>query len=154
MITERVGDYSRTDEYRNSTGLLERRLTPEGVELVSAEVISTGLVDHDLHLTSGEGLYFGHIAFRTGNRLVHVTWGDDVTWDDVDPDVARQRPTPKQASALIRLDARLADPESWLPASAWEPQDHGVRAVRVLGLPRGEEGARTGSHLGLAPTNG
>jgi len=120
MITERVGDYSRTDEYRNSTGLLERRLTPEGVELVSAEVISTGLVDHDLHLTSGEGLYFGHIAFRTGNRLVHVTWGDDVTWDDVDPDVARQRPTPKQASALIRLDARLADPESWLPASAWE----------------------------------
>ena len=75
MITERVGDYSRTDEYRNSTGLLERRLTPEGVELVSAEVISTGLVDHDLHLTSGEGLYFGHIAFRTGDRLVHVTWG-------------------------------------------------------------------------------
>jgi hypothetical protein len=119
MITERVGD-SRTDEYRNSTGLLERRLTPEGVELVSAEVISTGLVDDDLHLTSGEGLYFGHIAFRTGDRLVRVTWGDDVTWDDVDPDVARERPTPKQATALIRLDARLADPESWLPASAWE----------------------------------
>ena len=73
MITERVGDYDRTDESRNSTGLLERRLTPEGVELVRAEVISTGLVDHDLHLTSGEGLYFGHIAFRTGDRLVHVT---------------------------------------------------------------------------------
>lgn len=34
--------------------------------------------------------------------------------------MARQRPTPKQASALIRLDSRLADPESWLPASAWE----------------------------------
>jgi hypothetical protein len=122
MITERVGDHSRTDEYRNSTGLLERRLTPEGVELVRAEVISTGLVDHDLHLTSErrEGLYFGHIAFRTGDRVVHVTWGDDVTFDEVDPDVARQTPTPKQASALVRLDARLADPESWLPASAWE----------------------------------
>lgn len=119
LISERVGDYDRTDEYRNSTGLLERRLTPEGVELVRAEVISTGLVDHDLHLTSGEGLYFGQIAFRTGDRLVHVTWGD-ATWDDVDPDVARQSPTPEQASALIRLDARLADPASWLPASAWE----------------------------------
>lgn len=120
MITERVGDYSRTDEYRNSTGLLERRLTPEGVELVRAEVISTGLVDHDLHLTSGEGLYFGQIAFRTRDRFVHVTWGDGVTWDDVDPDVARQRPTPKQASALVRLDKRLTDPDSWLPGSAWE----------------------------------
>jgi hypothetical protein len=119
LISERVGDNHRTDEYRNSTGLLERRLTPEGVQLVRAEVISTGLVDHDLHLTSGEGLYFGHIAFRTGDGLVHVTWGD-VTWDDVDPDVARQRPTPKQASALIRLDGLLADPASWLPASAWE----------------------------------
>jgi len=119
LISERVGDYSRTDEYRNSTGLLERRLTPEGVELVRAEVISTGLVDHDLHLTSGEGLYFGHIAFRTGDRLVHVTWGD-VTWDNVDPDVPRRSPTPDQASALIRLDGRLADPASWLPASAWE----------------------------------
>ena len=120
LISERVGDYNRTDEYRNSTGLLERRLTAEGVELVRAEVISTGLVDHDLHLTSGQGLYFGQITFRTGDRVVHVTWGDDLNWDDVDPDVARQKPTPKQAHALIRLDARLADPESWLPASAWE----------------------------------
>lgn len=122
LISERVGDSDRTDEYRNSTGLLERRLTPEGVELVRAEVISTGLVDHDLHLTSGEGLYFGHIAFRTEDRLVHVTWGD-VTWDNVDPDVPRRSPTPEQASALIRLDARLADPASWLPASAWEDPD-------------------------------
>jgi hypothetical protein len=119
LISERVGDYDRMDEYRNSTGFLERRLTPEGVELVRAEVISTGLVGHDLHLTSGEGLYFGHIEFRTGDRLVHVTWGD-ATWGDDDPDVARQSPTPEQASALIRLDARLADPEAWLPASAWE----------------------------------
>jgi hypothetical protein len=116
LISERLGDPSGGGD---ATGLLERRLTPEGVELVRGEVISTGLVDHDLHLTSGEGLYFGQITFRTGDRLVHVTWGD-VTWDDVDPDVARQSPTPEQASALIRLGARLADPGSWLPASAWE----------------------------------
>lgn len=117
MIWQRVGDYSRTDEYRDSTGLLERRLTPEGVELVRAEVISTGLVDHDLHLQSGQGLYFGLIAFRTGDRLVHVTWGDIGTPYS---DVAREMPTPQQESALIRLDARLEDPASWLPVSAWQ----------------------------------
>jgi hypothetical protein len=120
MIWQRVGDYSRTDEYRNSTGLLERRLSPEGVELVKSEVLSTGLVDHDLHLTSGKGLYFGMIDFRTGDRRVHVTWGDDVTWDGVSPHVTREPPTREQASALMRLDEQLADPASWLPASAWE----------------------------------
>ena len=124
LVSERVGDRSRTDEYRNSTGLLERRLTPEGVELVRAEVISTGLFDRDLHLQSGEGLYSGRINFRNGDRLVHVTWGD-ATWDDVGPDsnVAKEVPTPEQASALKRLDARLADPASWLPASAWKNPD-------------------------------
>ena len=117
LIWQRIGDYSRTDEYRNSTGFLERRLTPEGVELVRAEVVSTGLVDHDLHLQSGPGLYFGRIDFRTRDRVVHVTWGDI---GRPYSDVAREMSTPEQASALIRLDARLEDPASWLPASAWE----------------------------------
>jgi hypothetical protein len=76
LIWQRIGDYSRADERRDSSGLLERRLTPEGVELVKAEVISSGLVDHDLHLRSGEGLYFGRIEVRDGDRFVHVTWGD------------------------------------------------------------------------------
>jgi hypothetical protein len=119
LIWQRIGDYSRTDEYANSTGFLERRLTPEGVELVRAAVISTGLVDHDLHLESGQGLYYGRIDFRTGDRLVHVTWGSNVGPDDV----ARTMPTPEQASALQRLDVLLADPASWLPASAWEDPD-------------------------------
>lgn len=117
LIWQRIGDYSRTDEYRNSTGWLERRLTPEGVELVRAEVISSGLVDHDLHLQGGQGLYFGRIDFRNGDRLVHVTWGDI---GRPYSNVAREMPTPEQTSALIRLDARLEDPVSWLPASAWE----------------------------------
>lgn len=112
MIWQRVG-------YANSgDGFLERRLTPEGVELVRAEVISTGLVDYDLHLHSGQGLNFGGIDFRTGDRRVLVTWGDDGL-DSPYSNVARE-PTPEQASALIRLDARLEDPTSWLPTSAWE----------------------------------
>ena len=123
LVWQRIGDYSLapTDKHRNSTGLLERRLTPEGVELVRAEVDSTGLVDDDLHLTGGQGLHFGgHIDFRTADRVVHVTWGD---FPHVRPDVVRETPTPDQANALRRLDARLADLESWLPASAWkDPQ--------------------------------
>ena len=40
-------------------------------------MISTGLVDDDLHLTGGQGLYFaGHIDFRDADRVVHVTWGE------------------------------------------------------------------------------
>jgi hypothetical protein len=140
LIWQRVGDYSRTDEYRNSTGLLERRLTPEGVELVKAEVISTGLVDHDLHLHSGHGLYFGQIDLRNGDRRVHVTWGD-VTWGDVSSGgVDRQVPTPEQASALTRLDARLEDPVSWLPASAW--QDPEIKPYVPSGYSVCYEGAR------------
>lgn len=120
LITERIGDYSLapTDEHRKSTGLLERRLTPEGVERVRAEVISTGLFDRDLHLTSGRGLTYGYVGVPTGDGLVQVIWGD-ITWEGVDPDAPREFPTPEQANALIRLDERLADPTSWLPASAW-----------------------------------
>ncbi len=99
-------------------GHLERRLTPEGVELVRAEVISTALFDHDVHFVNAHGLYSGQIEVRNGDRLVRVTWGD--CCDPGSADEAREMPTPEQASALQRLDARLADPASWLPASAWE----------------------------------
>lgn len=119
MITDRFGDNTNADEYSidSSTGLLERRLSPEGVELVRGEVISTGLVEHDLHLRSGQGLYYGHLDFRDGDRAVHVIWGDiDARSMGVE---AMERATPEQASALVQLDQRLADPASWLPASAW-----------------------------------
>jgi hypothetical protein len=125
LITERLADFSHADVYSTdySTGNLEQRLTPQGVELVKREVIATGLVDgDDLHLWSGQGLYFGWIDFRDGNRLDHVTWADISDHLD-DHDEAREMPTPEQASALIRLDARLADLASWLPASAWEDSE-------------------------------
>ena len=111
LIWQRIGDRS-PGAY--STGLLEQHLTPEGVELIRAEVISTGLFAHDRHLTSGQGLNYGLIDVRQGDLLVRVDWGDS------GPDVARETPTSGQASALQQLDARLEDPASWLPASAWE----------------------------------
>jgi hypothetical protein len=128
MIWMRNGDYSRTDEYRYGTGWLERRLTPEGIELVMAEVRSSGMVDHNLvlHGNGVEGLYTGLIDFRSPDRRVVVAWGDGITLWDVGPDVPRQTPTPEQARALVRLDERLENPASWLPASAWE--DPQIRA--------------------------
>ena len=139
LITERVGEH----------GILERRLTPEGVELLRAEVMSTGLVDDDLHFTGGQGLHFGgHIEFRDANRVVHVTWGDGTgTWRGVPgPDVIKETATPEQASALMRLDARLADLASWLPANAWKdlqtkafvPSSYSVcyEGGKGVGLPR------------------
>jgi hypothetical protein len=122
MISERVGDFSRTDEYRESTGLLERRLTPEGIELVKTAVLSTGLVDRDLHLhggnCDGSGLCDGFIDFRDGDRRAHVTWGP--IGSPPRPGVSQEAETPEQVSALRELDERLEDPVSWLPASAWE----------------------------------
>jgi hypothetical protein len=154
MIWSRIGDYSRTDEYRNSTGFLERRLTPEGVELVRDEVRSSGLVDHDLHLWGGSGLYFGSIEFRTGERVVRVTWTDPADpFLNLHPDgVARQMPTPEQAAALVRLDERLEDPASWLPASAWE--DPEVRAYVPSAYSvclEGKKGLGLSRVLGLLP---
>lgn len=127
LIWQRLGDQTGgADAYATpySTGLLEQRLTPEGVELVRAEVISTGLFDHDFFLSSGFGLTFGQIEVHDGDRLVRVIWGDccDPSSDAMD----RTALTPEQASALQQLDARLADPASWLPASAWE--DPEIRA--------------------------
>jgi hypothetical protein len=108
----------------DGTGVLEQRLTPEGVELMRSEVLATGLVDRDLHLTVGpwlylEGLWFGSIDVRTGDGRVHVSWGDVNHPRHVPVMIA----TREQARTLARLDARLEDPESWLPASAWADRE-------------------------------
>lgn len=118
VIWQRLGDISRTDEYRDSTGLLEQRLTSEGVELVRAEVIASGLVKRDLDLEGGDGdLYFGSIDLRSGDKRVQVTWGDGCCPLPVEP---LKSATPEQKSALVRLDKRLENLVNWLPASAWD----------------------------------
>jgi len=119
LIWDREGDHPFGGSER-TTGFLEQRLTPEGVELLRTEVISTGLFRHDLALVSGTGIHWGGINVRNGDRLVEVIWATPSTlgWQD---DSARFRAaTPEEARALERLNARLTDPASWLPASAWE----------------------------------
>ena len=80
---------------RWSSGFLEQRLTPEGVELLRSEIVSTGLFEHHQPAGSTSSPH-NVIQVRIGDRLVRV-----------------------QADFPERLRQRLADPESWLPASAW-----------------------------------
>jgi hypothetical protein len=78
---------------RWSSGLLEQRLTPEGVELVRSEIVSTGLFEHPAGSRSD---IHNVIQVRINDRLVRVN-----------------------ANFPKRLRERLIDPASWLPASAW-----------------------------------
>jgi len=115
----------------STTGLLEQHLTPEGVERIRSEIVSTGLFAHDLTLLSGRvredasgiqqpvGIIWGTIQVRGGDRLVSVTWSNPEMYPQ-DPGIVA---TPEQSTALERLDALLTHPESWLPASAWEDEE-------------------------------
>jgi hypothetical protein len=96
-------------------GLVEQRLTPEGVELIRSEVLATGLFDRDaVQLVGTYGLYFGEIEVRDGDRLLRLSWGD------IGPEDAPEEPaTPEQVSAIKALDAWLEDLASRLPGSAW-----------------------------------
>jgi hypothetical protein len=102
-----------------STGLIEQRLTPEGVELVLDEVLATGFFhrDRDRELIGPlGGLHFGWIEVRT-DRLERLTWGDTGNWGGRQPIESTVRP--EDVDRLKRLDERLEDLGPWLPASAW-----------------------------------
>jgi hypothetical protein len=111
-----------------TSGLLEQRLTREGVELVRSEVVASGLFDRDLtlvvpdgHLTPGghEGLFWGWAEAPGDGRLVRLGWSSPFYSTPGEGTTA----TPEQVSAIGRLDAWLSDPASVLPSSAWaDPQ--------------------------------
>ena len=84
-----------------STGLLEQRLTPEGVELMRSEA--------DAALGSGEPQHCGPQGYHDVYDVYAGEWAD---------------------AQSLRVDdehlARVVDPWSWLPATAWE--DPEIRA--------------------------
>ena len=104
-------------------GFREQRLTREGVKLLRSEVVSAGGFGHTQPPPGSDALPDGWppIQVRKGDRLVPLTWASD----------------------LKRLEARLADPKSWLPASAWKqrkfkgyvPSRFAVCAAAVVKLP-------------------
>jgi hypothetical protein len=126
-----------------TTGYLEQRLTPEGVELLRSEVV--GLLDHSralletvppdddpwprapgglsLFVPQDYGSHWGSVDVRDGDELVRLYWGSvEGKGFPHEGTIA----TPEQLSALRRIDALLTDPTSVLPSSAWA-----VREVRA-----------------------
>lgn len=83
-------------------GFLEQRLTREGVKLLRSEILSAGGFGHAQPPPGSTSLNetFGpaDIKVRKGDRLVQLRWASD----------------------LKHLEARLTNPGSWLPASAWK----------------------------------
>jgi hypothetical protein len=129
-----------------TSGYLEQRLTPEGVELLQSEVAE--LLDRSRALLErlpadydplaemragrwgGSALFvaesgaWGSVEVRDGDRLLRLQW---------QPGGGKQSPkfegtiaTPEQLADLRRIDALLTDPASVLPSSAWA-----VRKVRA-----------------------
>jgi hypothetical protein len=105
-----------------STGWIEQRLTPEGVDLVQAEVLSTGFFDQDRELVGGIP-YTGVITVRSGDRLVNVFWGVGVAPPEGSNPI-ETNVTSEDVEALNDLDARLEDLGSWLPPEAWADQEY------------------------------
>jgi len=93
-ITERSHSDLPEAATRWSSGLVEQRLTAEGVELLRSEVVSTGLFEHPE--PAGSLDIHNVIQVRIDDRLVGVN-----------------------ANFPERLRERLTNPASWLPASAW-----------------------------------
>ena len=79
-------------------GFLEQRLTREGVKLLRSEILSAGGFGHAQPPPGSTSLQPLGIQVRKGDRLVSLRWARD----------------------LKRLEARLTNPGSWLPASAWK----------------------------------
>ena len=100
-----------------TSGFLEQRLTPAGVERLVSELLATGLFDRDRRLLSAHSAW-GEVWARRDSALVRVGWADVRSVGQ-----ARTRDhtaaTREQEGALERVDALLADPASRLPASAW-----------------------------------
>ena len=110
----RVHDYARTSNWVYADGrlirlgvpprrgFLEQRLTREGVKLLRSEILSAGGFGDAQPPPGSTSLNetFGpaDIKVRKGDRLVPLRWASD----------------------LKRLEARLTNPGSWLPASAWK----------------------------------
>jgi hypothetical protein len=128
-----------------TSGYLEQRLTPEGVELVRSEV--AGLLDRSralletvsddprprpvggLALFAPPDFWVGSVEVPDGDRLVRLQWRGGANAaelafrrENFEGTIA----TPEQLSALRRIDALLTDPASVLPPSAWA-----VREVRA-----------------------
>jgi hypothetical protein len=112
-----------------STGFLEQRLTPEGVQLLRSEILSTGEFGHDppprapppscaKNEPSGFDGCEPPAPPPVGSDPLIVPFHTVIQVSGVGRLVRVDR-----ASDLERLVARITAPASWLPASAWEDRE-------------------------------
>ena len=119
---ESPGDALPGGANERSSGFLEQRLTGEGVERMRAEAISTGLFAHDSVLSVQDGPCFNLIEVSNGDRRVRVTWHGSQC-PPLPGDPAAATATTQEESELLHLVARLTNPTTWLPASAWQERE-------------------------------
>jgi len=111
---------------RFSSGFLEQRLTPEGLELLRSEILSAGEFGREpppspFPCPKGESFWkYGCAAPQSplGSEPLQVPY-----WITIEVHNAGLLVSVDRASDLERLEARLTDPASWLPASAWEDRE-------------------------------
>jgi len=101
---------------RLDTGYVQQRLTPQGVQLLLSKLLATGLFEDNLMLALGKHDAWAFHRVRRGDRLVTVNGvpSPDPSWNQ-----HFTNPTPAQTQALASIEKFVADPTSWLPASAW-----------------------------------
>ena len=93
-------------------GYVEQRLTPHGVQILRSKLLATGLFEHNLRLAAVRNrAWVFHRVWR-GDRLVTVS-----TVSRAGP--SWREATPSQTRALASIENLVANPASWLPASAW-----------------------------------
>ena len=100
------------------TGFIERRLTPESVELLHAKVVATGLLGRDgkLLVRLSE---FGSVQARRGDRLVTLLWGDLSFFPERRP----RRATDGEEATIARMTRWLFAAPAALPARAWASRE-------------------------------
>jgi hypothetical protein len=106
---------------RIDTSYVQQRLTPRGVQLLRARILSTGLFEHNLRLgiARHHPVIFGRV--RRGDHMVTLGPGEV---NDHEPIT---KATPDLAHGFAQLQAMLTDTAAWsLPATAWA--DREVRA--------------------------
>jgi hypothetical protein len=101
----RLISISGVDDATLGSGWTERRLTPEGVELVRSEILSSGLFDPGRETPSPLGTFGNSIVVRDGDRLLYPQWVGDV------PD------------SFLEVVAHVRDLNAWLPEHAWEQRE-------------------------------
>ena len=97
------------------TGWVEQRITPEAVELLRNELLSTGLFERDFEsVTTNSTELVDYLSAEVEGPSQRLNVRADYQSLDFNP------PTPDVEAGLQHVQDIFLDLEAWLPATAWE----------------------------------